>query len=506
METGRTPLLEMRGIVKRFGPALVNDHVDFTVYPGEVHALLGENGAGKTTLMNILYGMYQPNEGEIRIRGKAVQITSPKISLERGVGMVHQHFMLVDSFSSAENVYLMSSKPFWAGLHKREMKRELQALADKYNMEVDLSSPVNKLTVGMQQRVEILKLLYVGADILILDEPTSVLAPQECEALFRIIRKLVEHDKSIIFISHKLEEVLQISDRITVLRQGRVAETMKNENLDKPRIIEMLIGGTFRLETPEKPPVRTESVALEVRNLAAKDSRGVRTLQGVSFQVHKGEIVGVTGLEGNGQDELMDVLAGLNKPLEGSIRVEGADLTGQNTEAFIRNGVAYVPSDRNNVATVRKIPLYENWEMRRHRAEKGAWLLNSRRMGEDTRKAIADYDIRVAGYDARTENLSGGNLQKFILARELSKEPDVFVCSNPTRGIDVKASWAIRNRLLEARAAGMAVVISSGDMEELFYLADRLLVLYRGSILAEADPKQITVNELGSLMLGVVQA
>ncbi|SFQ10152.1 simple sugar transport system ATP-binding protein [Oscillibacter sp. PC13] len=496
------PLLEMRGIVKRFGSATVNDHVNLTVYPGEVHALLGENGAGKSTLMNILYGMYQPNEGMIRVRGKEVEITSPKVSLAAGIGMVHQNFMLVDTFTSAENVFLMADRPFWSLTRKGQVAGELTKLSEQYGIEVDLTSPVSKLSIGMQQRVEILKLLYIGADILIFDEPTAVLAPQECDALFEIIKKLVANQKSVIFISHKLEEVLRISDRITVLSRGRVVEDTANENLDQAKIVEMMIGEAFRTENVEKTHQTRQEVVLSIEDVCAADSRGVQTLNHVTLQVRRGEILGIAGLEGNGQDELMDVITGLRRCSAGRIAMAGKNLTAASGETFVREGVGYVPSDRNNVATVRKFCLYDNWLLRRKQRETGHYL-HYRKIIRDTEEAIAAFDVRTSGSDAVTENLSGGNLQKFILGRELSKEPKLLACSNPTRGIDVKASWAIRNRILQAKEDGMAVVLASGDFEELLYLSDRILVLYKGMIFAETTPEQTTVNQLGSMMMGV---
>ncbi len=503
MSKAATPILEMRGIVKQFGSAVVNDHIDFTVYPGEVHALLGENGAGKTTLMNILYGMYHPDEGEILLRGEPIRITSPRVSLEHGIGMVHQHFMLVDAFTSSENVFLMTNQSSLSRIRKGTMESELQNLADKYGMEVDVSSPVSQLSVGMQQRVEILKLLYVGAEILIMDEPTAVLAPQECDVLFEIIEKLTADNKSIIFVSHKLEEVLRISDRITILRDGKLAETALNENLNKQKIIEMLLGSAFEAEMHEKAATSYTKCPLVAEGLEGKDSRGVQTLNRVSLSVREGEVLGIAGLEGNGQEELMDILAGLKQPTSGTIEVDGEDLTGRDANAFTKAGVAYVPTDRNHVATVGVMPLYQNWELRRAGGEKGKWKFDGKKLAQETKDAITDYDIRVSGHDEKTMNLSGGNLQKFILARELDKDPKILILSNPTRGIDVKASWDIRNRILTARDNGMAVIISSGDLEELFYLADRMIVLFRGAIKKEVDPKHITVNELGSLMLGV---
>lgn len=498
----------MKGIVKSFGNVLVNDHVDFSVYPGEVHALLGENGAGKSTLMNILYGMYQPDEGEIKIHGERIEISSPDVALKKGIGMVHQHFMLVDTFSAAENACLMADKKNHERVSHEKIEQDLIELANSYGMDIDVSSQISRLSVGMQQKVEILKLLYIGADILILDEPTSVLAPQECEMLFDVIEKLLENGKSVIFISHKLEEVLRISDRITILRNGKLVHNSECETLDKQQIVELMIGSSF-CENYAKNRTSIKSgdkkTILEVENISAKDSRGLLKLKNVSFHVSEGEILGIAGLEGNGQDELMDVLGGLITGCSGHVRIKGEDFTNKSTSDYIKKKVSYIPADRNNVATVANFPLCMNWELRRHRNGKDSIFIDQLAIENKTKEAIESYDIRVSSCMERTSSLSGGNLQKFIVARELDKNPRVLLCSDPTHGIDVKAAHDIRNRLLKARSLGMAIVVSSSDLEELCLLADRLIVLYRGAVLAEVDPNTTSTNELGSLMLGVRQ-
>lgn len=500
-------ILEMKGIVKSFGDVLVNDHIDFTVYPGEVHALLGENGAGKSTLMNILYGMYQPDEGEIWIHGERVNITSPDVALHHGIGMVHQHFMLVDTFSAAENVCLMTDKKNYERICHEKIEQELGDLAKSYGMDTDVSSKISKLSVGMQQKIEILKLLYIGADLFILDEPTSVLAPQECDMLFDVIKKLLENGKSVIFISHKLEEVLKISDRITILRNGKLVNNSNCEDLDKQKIVELMIGSSFCENYAEsrssEESAESSRTVLEVEDISASDSRGLEKLKNVSFQVKEGEILGIAGLEGNGQDELMDVLGGLMSASSGHVRIDGEDFTKKSTSEFIKNHVSYVPADRNNVASVADFPLCMNWELRRHRRGKHSKLIDQKAVAAKTKEAIASYDIRVSHCMEKTSNLSGGNLQKFIVARELDKEPKVLICADPTHGIDVKAAHDIRNRLLNAKNQGKAIVLSSSDLGELCLLSDRLIVLYCGEVLAEVDPNSTTTNELGSLMLGV---
>lgn len=413
--------------------------------------------------------------------------------------MVHQHFMLVESFNAVENILLSSGESGTHVIRKERTAKELEELAAQYGMEADLRTPVGRLSVGMQQKVEILKLLYTGAEVLIFDEPTAVLAPQECESLFSVIKRMIQSGKSVIFISHKLEEVLRISDRIMVLQKGRVIEDTPNVNLDRKKIIEMMIGESYDFELLERRSAPKGGTILEARDVYAKDARGVQLLNGVSFQVHKGEILGIAGLEGNGQDELMEVLAGVTACSSGSVYINDREMN--RTAEFIQKGVAYVPSDRNNVASVRGFRLYDNWPLRRFPLK---WLLPYSSIKREAEEAIREYDIRVSNCEEFSQNLSGGNLQKFILSREMSKAPEILICSNPTRGIDVKASLDIRSRILRAKDNGMTVVLSSGDFEELFYMADRILVMYRGKIFAETTPEDTTVNRLGSMMMGVM--
>lgn len=505
-ERKAVPLLELRGITKTFGNFIANDHIDFTIYPGEVHALLGENGAGKSTLMNIIYGLYHPDEGEIYIKGEKVRIKSPKDALRLGIGMVHQHYMLVDVFTSSENAFLMGNEKAFSRVKQKDIEKKLEGIGKQYGLSVDTHSTVDKLTVGMQQRLEILKLLYTGAELLILDEPTAVLAPQECDMLFETINALIEHGKSVVFISHKLDEVLKISRRITVLSHGSVTGHMMTTDADKQKIINMMVGE--EVETPSaavRALIEDDDSAplIELKNVDAKDDRGVQTIHTLSLKVHKGEIVGVAGVEGNGQAELAEVAAGLRKITGGSISIEGEEITEYTPKKFIDKDIAYVPADRNEVATVKKFTLFDNWILRRRKVDRKFGLLNYRSIKEETKFYMEMFDVRARGIDDITENLSGGNLQKFILARELSKDPKAMICSYPTRGVDVMASWFIRANILHARDKGMGVLLISGDMEELFYLADRLIVMYKGKILGELNPRTATVQEVGRLMMGV---
>ncbi len=499
-----TPLLELKGITKTFGQFVANDAIDLDVQSGEVHAVLGENGAGKSTLMNIIYGMYKPDAGAIYVDGKQVQIHSPKDALNYKIGMVHQHFMLVDVFSAVDNIFLMGSESPLALRSKKKIAAQLEVLKEQYHIDVDIHSPIEQLSIGMQQKVEILKLLYTGANVLIFDEPTAVLPPQECDDLFAIMEHLTAEGKGVIFISHKLDEVLRISRRITVLTRGKITGHIPTAQADKATIVRMMVGDD--VETPEVVKHQahvTQDVLMEVRNLCAKDNRGVETLNGVSLTLRAGEVVGIAGVDGNGQIELAEVLSGVRRATGGSLCLGQQDLTHAPTKRFIQEGIAYVPADRNHVGTVGNFPLFENWILRNTTPPKKHGLLDYKEIRNQITQAMADYDVRARGIDARTGDLSGGNLQKVIMARSLHQTPKVLICAYPTRGLDIKASYFIREKILEARAAGCAVVVLSGDFEELFALSDRLVVLYHGQVAGETTPQDTTVREMGMMMMGV---
>jgi ABC-type uncharacterized transport system ATPase subunit len=497
------PLLELQGITKTFGNFVANDHINLDVYPGEVHAVLGENGAGKSTLMNIIYGMYKPDSGTIRVNGKPVQIQSPRDALANKIGMVHQHFMLVEVLSAMDNIFLMGEEKPWARRDRKKMEARLQELQQRYHIEVDIHSPVEQLSIGMQQKVEILKLLYTGADVLIFDEPTAILPPQECDSLFEIIENLTAEGKSVIFISHKLEEVLRISQRITVLTRGKVTGQIATENADKSTIIRMMVGEDVlppeidhaQNTTPGAELIRTE-------NLCARDNRGVQTLNGVSLQIRAGEVVGIAGVEGNGEIELAEVLAGVRRASAGRVLIDGEEVPTHSAKAFIQRKIAYVPADRNHVGSVADFPLYENWILRNDHPPRKHGLLDYGTIRRETAEIMADFDVRARGVEDRTADLSGGNLQKFIMGRSLRDEPRVLICAYPTRGLDIKAAYFIRERIQEARDRGCGVLLLSGDFEELFALSDRLVVLYRGKIAGEVLPQETTVREVGMMMMG----
>jgi general nucleoside transport system ATP-binding protein len=497
-----TPVLELRGITKRFPGVLANDHVDFDLRDGEVHALLGENGAGKSTLMNILYGLYKPDEGEVFLNGKRADIDSPHAAIDAGIGMVHQHFMLIPVMTVAENIVLAAEPKKGVILDIGEAERRVRELAERFKFRIDPHARVQDITVGQQQRVEILKALYRNADILILDEPTAVLTPQEAVELFEILKELVAQGMSVIFISHKLNEVLEIADRITVLRRGKVVDTISREGATEQSLARMMVGREVLLRV-DKQPAHPGETLLHVEDLRAYDDRGLEAVRGVSLEVRAGEIVGLAGVDGNGQTELIDTLTGLRRPSAGTIVVGGRDVTSANAHTFLEEGVGHIPEDRHRRGLVLEFSLAENLVLHDYAkspyARRG--FLDLGRIFGSARKLLQEFDVRGGTASTPASALSGGNQQKVVIAREVHRDPRVLVAAQPTRGLDVGAIEFVHRRLVEQRDAGKAVLLISLELEEVLSLSDRILVIYEGQIVGEYDPS-VTEEELGIAMTG----
>jgi ABC-type uncharacterized transport system ATPase subunit len=496
-------VLELRGITKRFPGTVANDHVDFDLRRGEVHALLGENGAGKSTLMNILYGLYHPDEGEIFVNGELVRISSPGDAIDRGIGMVHQHFMLIPVMSVAENVVL-AIEPRREGilLDYGAARARVAELASSFGFAIDAGALVQDITVGQQQRVEILKALYRRADILILDEPTAVLTPQEAVELFGILQNLKREGMSIIFISHKLNEVLEIADRVTVLRRGKKVETLPTAGATEEELARRMVGRDVVLRVDKGASEPGEPI-LVVESLTVRDDRDLVKVHDLSFEVRGGEIVAIAGVDGNGQTELIDAITGLRRAESGRVLVDGAEVTTDSARRHFEVGVGHVPEDRQRRGLVLDFTLAENIGLHDYRKvpySRFGWL-NPKRLIERARRLIQEFDVRGGGPRTLGGALSGGNQQKVILAREIDRDPRVLVAAQPTRGLDVGAIEFVHRRLVEERDEGRAVLLVSLELEEVLSLADRILVIYEGEIVGEFPPSA-SEEELGVAMTG----
>jgi general nucleoside transport system ATP-binding protein len=499
------PLLELSGITKRFPGVVANDHVDFDLVQGEVHALLGENGAGKSTLMSILYGLYHPDEGEIRLNGTPLRIDSPHVAIDNGIGMVHQHFMLIPVMSVAENIVLGVEPHRGPFLDLDAAEERVRDLSKQFGLAVRPEARIDSISVGMQQRVEILKALYRGAEILILDEPTAVLTPQEAEELFAIVRSLQAEGKSIIFISHKLNEVLQIADRITTLRFGKQVGTVPRAGATQESLARMMVGREVVLRV-EKPPAQPGEVLLSAENLVVEDDRGLEACRGVSLEVRAGEIVGIAGVDGNGQSELIDALTGLRQPASGRIVVGGKDVTNASARDVLDNGIGHIPEDRQRRGLVLDFSLAENLALHDYRTppeSRFGWLF-PRRLVERARRLLKEFDVRGGGPQTAAAALSGGNQQKVVVAREVSRDPRVLVAAQPTRGLDVGAIEFVHRRLVTERDEGRAIMLVSFELEEILSLSDRILVVYEGRIVGEYPP-DVSEEDLGFAMTGGVK-
>jgi len=497
--------LELRGITKRFPGVLANDHVDLTVRSGEILGLLGENGAGKTTLMNILYGLYTADEGEVLIEGEIQSFESPGDAIAAGIGMVHQHFMLVPVFTVTENVVLGVEPTMQAGvIDFKKARREVREISEQYGLEVDPDAVIEDLPVGVQQRVEIIKVLFREAEFLIFDEPTAVLTPQEVQEFFGILRMLRDSGKGIVFITHKLKEILEISDRISVIRAGRVVGEAVPGEVDEGSLAEMMVGRPVELVVAKEEAVPQEAV-LEVRDLIVLDERDHPAVNGVSFSVRFGEIVGIAGVQGNGQTQLVEAITGMRPPVSGTIEVGGVDVTFANPRRVHNEAVAHVPEDRQRAGLVLPFTVAENMilDVYHSRPYSRGLSMDWRAAKSAATRLVEQYDVRTPSIEVPLSNLSGGNQQKVIVAREFGRENvRLVVASQPTRGLDVGSIEYIHERIVEQRDQGAAVLIVSTELDEVMALSDRILVMYRGAVVAEVSPKETTAAQIGLYMAG----
>ena len=497
--------VHLDGITKRFPGVVANDDVDLAVERGTVHALLGENGAGKTTLMNVLYGLYEPTSGRVVVDGAERDFDSPRDAIDAGVGMIHQHFMLVDPMTIAENITLGNEPRKWAGLtvDRERARREVVELSERYGFDVDPDARIEDVSVGVQQRVEILKALYRGAEVLILDEPTAVLTPQEVEDLFEVFEELTAGGKTIIFITHKLGEAMHAADEITVLRDGKNVGTVDADATSREELARMMVGREVLLEV-EKRPGEAGDPVLDVEGVSVRDERGVTAVDDVSFDVRAGEVFGVAGVDGNGQTELVEAITGMRRPEAGRIRFRDEDVTEWSRRRRIDAGMAYVPEDRQERGLVMGFDLVGNGVLGSQHAAPFAsggridWETAREHAGD----VIEEYDVRPPNPNAAARSLSGGNQQKFVVGREFARDPALLVAAHPTRGVDIGSTEFIRERVLDLRSDGVGVLLVSSKLEEVRGLSDRLAVMHDGELVAVVDPESVTEEELGLLMAG----
>ncbi|MBS4172581.1 ABC transporter ATP-binding protein [Bacillus sp. FJAT-49736] len=496
-------VIEMLNIRKEFPGIIANDNITLQLKKGEIHALLGENGAGKSTLMNVLFGLYQPEKGEIRVNGKPVKITNPNIANDLGIGMVHQHFMLVEKFTVTENIILGKEPKSAGAIDIKRAEKEVREISEKYNLSVDPRAKISDISVGMQQRVEILKTLYRGADIIIFDEPTAVLTPQEITELIQIMKALIREGKSIILITHKLKEIMEVCDRVTVIRKGKGIGTVNVSETNPTELANLMVGREVVFKT-EKKGANPKETVLEINNLIVKDSRGVDAVKGLNLAVRSGEIIGIAGVDGNGQTELIEAITGLRKSESGSIKLNGKEISALKPRKITESGLGHIPEDRHKHGLVLDFPIGENMALQSYYKKPFSknGVLNFKEIYKKAKQLILEFDVRTPSEYTLARSLSGGNQQKAIIGREVDRDPDLLIAAQPTRGLDVGAIEFIHKRLIEQRDKGKAVLLISFELEEIINVSDRIAVIYEGNIIDIVDPKETSEQELGLLMAG----
>lgn len=495
--------LELKGITKLFPGVVANDSISFQLKRGEIHALLGENGAGKSTLMSIVFGLYQPDEGEIYVNGKRELIDSPNKAIELGIGMVHQHFKLVEPFTVTENIILGMEPKKGLKVDIKGGSKKVKELSEQYKLDVDPMATIESISVGMQQRVEIIKTLYRGADILIFDEPTAVLTPQEISELLEIMKRLVAEGKSIILITHKLKEIMEIADTCTIIRRGKVIESVEVAKTNPQELAEKMVGKTVNFKT-EKQVSNPEDVLLEVKDLIVAGANGNNAVNKLSFSVRAGEIVGIAGVDGNGQSELIEAITGLHNIRSGEILLKGKSITNQSPRFISESGVSHIPQDRHKHGLVLDFTVSENTILNTYYQSdiNKHGFINMKAMDDMATRLVEEFDIRTSGIDTTVRSMSGGNQQKIIIAREIDKNPQVMIAAQPTRGLDVGAIEFVHQQLIAQRNQGKAVLLVSFELDEILNVADRIIVLFGGRIVGETTPETTTDRELGLMMAG----
>lgn len=496
-------VIEMLNIRKEFPGIVANNNINLQVEQGEIHALLGENGAGKSTLMNVLFGLYQPEKGEIKVRGEKVNISDPNVANRLGIGMVHQHFMLVDTFSVTENIVLGSEPKKGVTVDIKKAEKEVLELSQRYGLNVDPKAKVRDISVGMQQRVEILKTLYRGADILIFDEPTAVLTPQEIKELIVIMQSLVKEGKSIILITHKLKEIIEVCDRCTVIRKGEGIGTVNVSQTNPNELASLMVGREVSFKT-EKIPAEPKDTYLSIKDLYVKDFRNVHMVKGLNLEVRAGEIVGIAGIDGNGQTELIEAITGLRKSESGKISLHDKVISNLSTRKVTQAGISHIPQDRHKYGLVLDFPIGDNMVLQTYYQKpfSKTGVMNFKKIYEKAKSLIKEYDVRTPNEMTKARALSGGNQQKAIIGREIDRSPDLIIAAQPTRGLDVGAIEFIHKKLIEERDKGRAVLLLSFELDEILNLSDRIAVIFDGQVIAEVKPEETNEQELGLLMAG----